>query len=328
MTNPSTISNLSPAGTLTGSEYVPIVQNGVTVRTTAASLVATTGINSIIAGTGISVSGAIGNVTVSLATPVSVANGGTGASSLAGAGIVTTSQTNVVTNAMLSNVATATFKGRTTAGTGSPEDLTATQATALLNTVVGDSGSGGTKGLVPAPVAGDSARVLRGDGTFGSAITLGTPQASTSGTSIDFTSIPTGVKRVSVNFVGVSTNGTSAVLIQIGDSGGVETTGYLGACAQLDNGSLAVTNYTAGFGINNPSSGAASVRHGTITLTLENSSNATWVASGSIAQSNSANFQTTAGSKSLSPGPIDRVRVTTVNGTDAFDAGEINISYE
>lgn len=73
---------------------------------------------------------------------------------------------NAVTNAKLAQVATATFKGRTTAGTGDVEDLTATQATALLNAMVGDSGSGGTKGLVPAPVTGDALKFLRGDGTF------------------------------------------------------------------------------------------------------------------------------------------------------------------
>lgn len=73
---------------------------------------------------------------------------------------------NAVTNAKLAQVATATFKGRTTAGTGDVEDLTATQATALLNVMVGDSGLGGTKGLVPAPVSGDSTKFLRGDGTF------------------------------------------------------------------------------------------------------------------------------------------------------------------
>jgi len=73
---------------------------------------------------------------------------------------------NSVTNAMLANVATATFKGRTTAGTDSPEDLTVTQATALLNVFVGDSGAGGTKGLVIAPGIGDSGKYLRGDGTW------------------------------------------------------------------------------------------------------------------------------------------------------------------
>ena len=58
-----------------------------------------------------------------------------------------------ITNSLMANMATQTIKGRATAGTGDPEDLTATQATAVLNTVVGDSGSGGTKGLVPAPAA-------------------------------------------------------------------------------------------------------------------------------------------------------------------------------
>lgn len=73
-----------------------------------------------------------------------------------------------ITNAKLANVATATFKGRTTAGTGVPEDLTVTQATALLNAVVGDSGSGGTKGLVPAPASGDAAanKFLKASGAF------------------------------------------------------------------------------------------------------------------------------------------------------------------
>ena len=74
-----------------------------------------------------------------------------------------------VANADLANMATATFKGRTTAGTGVPEDLSAAQATALLNAMVGDSGSGGTKGLVPAPASGDASagKYLKADGTWG-----------------------------------------------------------------------------------------------------------------------------------------------------------------
>ncbi len=74
-----------------------------------------------------------------------------------------------VTNAKLANMATQTIKGRTTGGTGDPEDLTATQATAILNSFVGDSGSGGTKGLVPAPAAGDATKVLTGNGTWSAA---------------------------------------------------------------------------------------------------------------------------------------------------------------
>jgi hypothetical protein len=80
----------------------------------------------------------------------------------------TTIGANKVTLGMMATVATATFLGRTTASTGNVEALTATQATALLNTVVGDSGSGGTKGLVPAPGAGDAAagKVLGAGGTW------------------------------------------------------------------------------------------------------------------------------------------------------------------
>ena len=65
-----------------------------------------------------------------------------------------------VTNAKLANVATATIKGRATAGTGDPEDLTGTQATALLDTF-----TSGAKGLVPAS-GGGTTNFLRADGTW------------------------------------------------------------------------------------------------------------------------------------------------------------------
>lgn len=85
--------------------------------------------------------------------------------------VAATIASDAVTNAKLANMATQTIKGRTTAGSGDPEDLTATQATAILNTMVGDSGSGGTKGLVPAPAAGDAAagKFLKADGTWATA---------------------------------------------------------------------------------------------------------------------------------------------------------------
>lgn len=154
---------------------------------------------------------------------------------------------------------------------------------------------------------------------------MGTEQASTSGTSIDFTGIPAGVKRITIMFVGVSTNGTSHKLIQLGDAGGFEATGYSGASTTLSNGTPSSTNYTTGFGIE--SSSASDALHGTITLTLENASAFTWTATGIIAASNGAGTWTSAGSKSLSA-ELTQVRITTVNGSDAFDAGAINIQYE
>lgn len=101
-------------------------------------------------------------------TSAGVSDGDKGDITVSGSGTAWAIDNDVVTNAKLANVATATFKGRTTAGTGDPEDLTATQATALLNNVVGDSGSGGTKGLVPAPASGDAAanKFLKADGTW------------------------------------------------------------------------------------------------------------------------------------------------------------------
>lgn len=79
------------------------------------------------------------------------------------------------TNAKLVPVATATIKGRVTAGTGTVEDLTGAETTSLLSAVVGDSGSGGIKGLVPAPAAGDTAaaRFLSAAGTFAAAVPVG-----------------------------------------------------------------------------------------------------------------------------------------------------------
>lgn len=157
--------------------------------------------------------------------------------------------------------------------------------------------------------------------------TLVAEVASTSGTSIDFTGIPTGVKRITVMFKGVSTNGTSLPIIQIGDSGGIEASGYLGACSHLTNAAAVITSaFTTGFGVTG-SMGAASVIHGSVVLSLENSAAFSWVSSANIAFSDAAQVSTGGGSKSTSA-ELDRVRITTVNGTDAFDAGAISITYE
>ena len=157
------------------------------------------------------------------------------------------------------------------------------------------------------------------------AITLGAPVASTSGTSIDFTSIPSGTKKVTISLVGASTSGSSVVIFQLGDSGGVETSGYLGASSFVGTTTQGSANYTAGFGV--LAAGASSTRHGTITLTLVDAATFTWAASASFAASDTTFAYITAGSKSLSA-ELDRVRITTAGGSDTFDAGKINITYE
>ena len=160
--------------------------------------------------------------------------------------------------------------------------------------------------------------VINGMGS--SILTSGTAVTSTSGTSIDFTGIPSWAKRITVMFNGVSTSGTSLKQIQIG-SGSIANTGYLAATAALLTSTMASVGSTSGYPIN--SNLAADVLYGAITLSLFDTNK--WVASGNTV--NGASSFTTAGYVTLS-GTLDRVRITTINGTDTFDAGSINIMYE
>jgi len=159
-------------------------------------------------------------------------------------------------------------------------------------------------------------------GFGGAGPTLGTPIASTSGTSLDFTSIPSGTKIIHISYDQVSTNGNSVVLVQIGDSGGVETSGYLGT-AERTGGTT--TNFTTGWGIGSDW-GASVVCQGISTLTLLDASTFTWAYNSYCGRSDAYSLQG-GGGKSLSA-ELDRVRITTVNGSDTFDAGKINIQYE
>ena len=147
-----------------------------------------------------------------------------------------------------------------------------------------------------------------------------------SGTSVDFTGIPAGVKRITVMFSGVSTNGTSNFLIQLGDSGGIETSGYLSAVARIDSAfSAAYANSTAGF-ICSAIAAIADTQNGAIVIATLGANS--WSCQGNVFRSGVVGAASmSSGSKTLS-GTLDRVRITTVNGTDVFDAGTINIMYE
>ena len=149
----------------------------------------------------------------------------------------------------------------------------------------------------------------------------GTAQASTSGTSIDFTGIPSGVKRVTVMFQGVSSNSTSLWLLRLGTSSGVTISGYLGIVRDLGT---ATSTYSAGFTLLTDSSNG-DILHGLVQVATLGSNN--FAMSGILSRSDGANQYISGGSIALG-GVLDRVRITTVNGTDTFDAGLINILYE
>ena len=151
-------------------------------------------------------------------------------------------------------------------------------------------------------------------------LTSGTAVASTSGTSIDFTSIPSWVKRITVEIIGVSTNGTSNFLIQLGTSGGIVSTGYLSGVGSRGS----ETTSTAGFIVGIPAAAANTL---TGIIPICNYTTNAWVTSGVLSRQDGF-LNASGGSISSLGGTLDRVRITTVNGTDTFDAGSINILYE
>ena len=155
--------------------------------------------------------------------------------------------------------------------------------------------------------------------------TLATSVASTSGTSIDFTGIPSWAKRITVMLNGVSTNGTSAPQIQLGSTT-FQTSGYSGYAARLSTAPNNVyTAASAGF-VFSDSLNASSTRVGTFYISNISSNN--WIIFGSVTSTNTqGDTAIVNGAVSLSAA-LDRIRITTVNGTDTFDAGSINIAYE
>lgn len=155
-------------------------------------------------------------------------------------------------------------------------------------------------------------------------MTLGTAVATTSGTSKDSPDIPTWAKRVTLLFTGVSTSGTSLLLVRLGAGGSIESTSYSAVGGLLiDNTATNAAADSTGFTIR--SSAANAVLGGSIIFT--NVTGNTWAAQGCIGDYTNGRVIYVTGSKALS-GALDRVRITTVNGTDTFDAGSINILYE
>jgi len=159
-----------------------------------------------------------------------------------------------------------------------------------------------------------------------SVITSGTSQASTSGTSIDFTSIPSWVKRITVMLNGVSTNGGGGLFIQIGPSGGIESSGYAGAVLYSATATPTATNMSSGFTVAGSATSASSVLNGAVTLSLVNATTNTWAEQGVLGGSDNNYIHISGGVKSLA-GTLTQVRVSG-GGTNTFDAGSINILYE
>jgi len=142
----------------------------------------------------------------------------------------------------------------------------------------------------------------------------------------DFTGIPSWVKRITVMISGLSTNGTSDPLIQLGDSGGIENTGYVAGAAVITSGASGFSS-TAGFPISGSWSSSV-LFSGIVTLALQDAATNTWTASVAGGRTDASGAFSGGGYKALSA-TLDRIRLTTAGGANTFDAGTtINILYE
>lgn len=168
---------------------------------------------------------------------------------------------------------------------------------------------------------------LNGSSGILGGLNSGTAQNTTSGTSVDITGLPSGIKRVTIIFNGVSTSGVSPVLIRLGyGSTTYVTSGYSGGGGYIiNNGSAGNFAPTDGFGLGSYAAQAAALLSGT--MTISNISGNIWVYSSAIGSPSLLLSAVGGGNITLS-GTLTAIRLTTSGGTDTFDAGSINILYE
>lgn len=223
-----------------------------------------------------------------------------------------------------------------TAGKVSNSATTATSANTASAIVARDASGNFSAGTITANltgnVTGTASAIADGAVTpakLSQPYTLATAKNSTSGTSIDFTGIPSWVKRITVMFNGVSTSGSSSLQIQVGAGSFPATpTGYYGYATVFETTSLGTGAVSTGLLLETSTIPAYS-RFGQCIMSLIGTNIWSYTTHFGIFGSTGPRFNSGAGTTgSALSGTLDRIRITTVNGTDTFDAGSINISYE
>jgi hypothetical protein len=156
-------------------------------------------------------------------------------------------------------------------------------------------------------------------------LTSGTVLAA-SGTSLAYSSLPSGIKRITLLIASLQTSGTTTPVLQLSAASTFKTTGYLGSSIATGSASINTVNWTTGFGLTTASYASSVVMHGSIVLNLLNSSTNLWTASGVLGRSDGTNSAFIGGSVTLA-GTLDGLRLY-IDGTQTFTAGSINIFYE
>jgi len=290
---------------------------------------------------------------LTLGTPLAVAQGGTGTTTAStGTGGIVLAVSPTLTGTPLAptaapgtnttQIATTAFVTASTGTLGTMSTQNANNVAITGGTITGLSSplplaSGGTGGTTS---TGSGAIVLASGATLASP-TLnsptfgGTPGSSlitrmsaggvsaSGSTSVDFTSMPSWINAITVMFSDISTNGTSFMLVQLGTSAGVTTSGYVSTCNDLDGGGGSSSNSSTA-GLIMRVQAAAGIINGLMNIAYMGSNR--WAANVTCMSITSVVFM--GGGTVTLGGTLDRVRITTVNGTDAFDTGTINVSYQ
>jgi hypothetical protein len=286
--------NLTVTGTTTLTTVLPITSGGTGASTD-------TGARTALSAAKLGANSDITSIT-GLTTPLTIAQGGTGTAS--------TTFVNLATN----------VTGTLPVANGGTGAATLTSGSVIV-------GAGTSTPTFVAPTTTGNVLFTTNGTTWSSTpkITSETAQATTSGTTKDFTSIPAWVKRITVMYSGLSTSGSSIPIIQFGTGGTptYTTSGYLGTAARV-TGTPSIVGYTSGFLLLDSHS-SANIGNGQ--FVFSNLSGNNWVGTGMFGRSDSDGINVSAGSVPLGAA-LTAVRLTTVNGTDTFDAGSVNIMYE
>ena len=146
---------------------------------------------------------------------------------------------------------------------------------------------------------------------------------------LGFAPFPSWTKRITFQFIGLSTNGTSGAFVQLGTGSEFaptwKTSGYIGGWGAVYNGTASgASGFSTGFTVNS-NNAAAAIMHGMVTITKFEGN--TWVANMSHGRTGDNNAGMTAGGYVTLDSALIAVRII-CGGTNTFDAGSVSVLYE